>query len=157
MPRLPHESVGVGHPAAIDFAGPVDHCPDGERVRRWTDATADMIFPVPLLIKLPGQTQGGVSSGDAQLIDLVTTVAAVAGVRVPWPVAGRDLFGPPGPPREKVWSTATGRSSPIRPTLLPPFPAAQASRGCSPFLMRFSCLAWTAERARKRSTSLFYT
>jgi membrane-anchored protein YejM (alkaline phosphatase superfamily) len=77
--------------------------------RDLTDATADMIFPVPLFIKRPGQRQGGVSSADAQLIDLVPTVAAVAGVRVPWPVSGRDLFGAAGPPREKVMIDRYGK------------------------------------------------
>jgi arylsulfatase A-like enzyme len=53
---------------------------------------ADMIFPVPLFIKLPGQIEARVSSQDAQLIDLTPTIAAVAGVRVPWQTAGHDLF-----------------------------------------------------------------
>ncbi len=53
---------------------------------------ADMIFPVPLFIKLPGQTEARVSSQDAQLIDLTPTIAAVAGVRIPWQTAGHDLF-----------------------------------------------------------------
>jgi hypothetical protein len=70
--------------------------------RTLTDASADMIFPVPLFIKLPGQTAPRVSSQDAQSIDLLPTIAAFAGVHVPWPVAGHNLFGPAGPPREKI-------------------------------------------------------
>ena len=72
-------------------------------------ANADMIFPVPLFIKLPGQTEGRVSSEDAQSIDLVPTIAAVAGITVPWQVAGHNLFGPPGPPRDKIMIDGSGR------------------------------------------------
>jgi hypothetical protein len=57
-----------------------------------SDKNAEMIFAVPLFIKLPGQTQARVSSQDAQLIDLVPTIAVVAGVRVPWQTAGHDLL-----------------------------------------------------------------
>ncbi len=67
-----------------------------------SEANAEMIFPVPLFIKLPGQTEGHVSTEDAQLIDLVPTIAAVAGVNVPWQVAGRNLFAPSGLAREKI-------------------------------------------------------
>ena len=77
--------------------------------RTLSDANADMIFPVPLFIKLPGQTEGRVSSEDAQSIDLVPTIAAVAGVNVPWQVAGHNLFGPPGPQREKIMIDSSGR------------------------------------------------
>lgn len=77
--------------------------------RTLTDANADMIFPVPLFIKLPGETGPRVSSQDAQSIDLLPTIAVIAGVNVPWPVAGRNLFGPAGPPREKVMIDASWR------------------------------------------------
>ncbi len=72
-------------------------------------ANADMIFPVPLLIKLPGQTDARISNRDVQLIDLLPTIAAVAGVQVPWPVAGRDVFAPNQMAREKVMIDASGR------------------------------------------------
>ena len=72
-------------------------------------ASAPMIFPVPLFIKLPGQTEGRVSAEDAQLIDLAPTIASIAGVSVPWPVAGRDLFAPSGAPREKIMFDSSGR------------------------------------------------
>jgi hypothetical protein len=70
--------------------------------RPLSEANAEMIFPVPLFIKLPGQTEGRVSSEDAQLIDMVPTIAAVAGVNVPWKVAGHDLFEPDGSERQKI-------------------------------------------------------
>ena len=72
-------------------------------------ANAAMIFPVPLFIKLPGQSEGKVSTEDAQLIDLTPTIAAVVGVKVPWPTAGHDLFGSSTPAREKIMIDATGK------------------------------------------------
>lgn len=77
--------------------------------RSLSDANADMIFPVPLLIKLPGQTEPRVSSQDAQSIDLVPTIAAVVGVNLPWQAAGHNLFGPPAPAREKIMFDSSGR------------------------------------------------
>jgi arylsulfatase A-like enzyme len=69
-----------------------------------------MIFPVPLFIKLPGQKDGKVSNEDVQLIDILPTIAAVAGVRVPWTVAGRDAFAANHPSRQKIMIDASGRT-----------------------------------------------
>lgn len=70
---------------------------DGELVN------ADFILGVPLLLKLPGQRQPVQSDADAQLIDLLPTVAAVAGVNPPAQIDGRDLFSKAAPqPRLKV-------------------------------------------------------
>ena len=84
--------------------------------RTLTKANADMIFPVPLFIKLPGQTVGRISSQDAQLIDLVPTIAAVAGVKVPWQVAGHDLFATGAPVREKIMIDANDKKFAYPPT-----------------------------------------
>ena len=84
--------------------------------RTLTKANADMIFPVPLFIKLPGQTVGRISSQDAQLIDLVPTIAAVAGVKVPWQVAGHDLFATGAPLREKIMIDANDKKFAYPPT-----------------------------------------
>ncbi len=73
-------------------------------------ANAEMIFPVPLFIKLPGQSEGKVSGQDAQLIDLTPTIAAVTGFKLSWPTAGHDLFGPAGAPREKIMIDASGKT-----------------------------------------------
>jgi hypothetical protein len=78
--------------------------------RTLSDANADMIFPVPLFIKLPGQKDGKVSNEDVQLIDILPTIAAVAGVRVPWTVAGRDAFAANYPSRQKIMIDASGRT-----------------------------------------------
>ncbi|MFZ0312186.1 MAG: sulfatase-like hydrolase/transferase [Candidatus Korobacteraceae bacterium] len=73
-------------------------------------ASAEMIFPVPLFIKLPGQSEGKVASQDAQLIDLTPTIAAVAGIKLPWPTAGHDLFASAGTPRQKIMIDASGKT-----------------------------------------------
>jgi len=73
-------------------------------------ANAEMIFPVPLFIKLPGQNEDEVSSQDAQLIDLTPTIAAVAGIKLPWATAGHDLFAAAGAPREKIMIDASGKT-----------------------------------------------
>lgn len=43
---------------------------------------------VPLFIKEPGQTTGRIEDGNWQHVDLLPTVADLAGVEVPWEVAG---------------------------------------------------------------------
>jgi hypothetical protein len=73
-------------------------------------ANAEMIFPVPLFIKLPGQSESKVSGQDAQLIDLTPTIAAVVGIKVPWTTAGHDLFAPAGAPRQKIMIDASGKT-----------------------------------------------
>lgn len=52
------------------------------------------LVPVPLFVKLPGQTQGRIDDRNAELVDVLPTVAGALGLPVPWPVDGRDLFGP---------------------------------------------------------------
>jgi arylsulfatase A-like enzyme len=74
-----------------------------------TEQNADLIFPVPLFIKLPDQTEGKVSSKDAQLIDIAPTIAATIGVKIPWQTAGHDLFAPTAPVREKIMIDANGK------------------------------------------------
>jgi hypothetical protein len=50
------------------------------------------ILSVPLFVKLPGQRAGSIDNRNVETIDLLPTVAAAAGVGVPWPVDGHDLF-----------------------------------------------------------------
>ncbi len=88
-----------------------------------SDANAEMIFPVPLFIKLPGQTEGRTLTEDAQSIDLVPTIAAVVGVKLPWAVAGHDLFAPPTAPREKIMIDAEGRRFAYTPTFAQAVPS----------------------------------
>ena len=51
---------------------------------------ADIAFPV-LLVKRPGQDRGEVVDRHAETIDLVPTIAEIAGIPLPWPVDGRSL------------------------------------------------------------------
>ncbi len=81
-----------------------------------SEANADMIFAIPLFIKLPGQTKPAVSDADVQSIDLLPTIASVVGVKVPWPVAGRDIYGANSAPRQKIMIDANGRKFEYPPT-----------------------------------------
>ena len=51
---------------------------------------ADIAFPV-LLVKRPGQDRGEVVDRHAETVDLVPTIAEIAGIPLPWPVDGRSL------------------------------------------------------------------
>jgi hypothetical protein len=51
------------------------------------------IAPVPLFIKAPGQRSGRVSTRPVQTIDILPTMAADLGVRLPWKVDGRPADG----------------------------------------------------------------
>ena len=57
-----------------------------------TENLADIIR-VPLLIKRPGQTAGAVVDGAAETIDILPTIADALGVRLPFAVDGRSLYG----------------------------------------------------------------
>ncbi len=73
-----------------------------------SEANADMIFPIPLFIKLPGQKKPVVSNADVQSIDLLPTIAVIVGVKVPWTVAGRDIYSATSEPRQKVMVDGNG-------------------------------------------------
>ncbi|MGB7555158.1 MAG: hypothetical protein WBM04_12345, partial [Candidatus Korobacteraceae bacterium] len=81
-----------------------------------SEANADMIFAIPLFIKLPGQTKPAISNADVQSIDLLPTIAAVVGVKIPWTIAGRDIYGTNSVPRQKIMIDANGRSFEYPPT-----------------------------------------
>lgn len=70
---------------------------------------ADLVLNVPLFIKLPFQTRGVTSDEDAQLIDVVPTVAGYVGLHVPWPIAGRSLFQKHDQGRAKVAYSFVGK------------------------------------------------
>jgi arylsulfatase A-like enzyme len=81
-----------------------------------------MIFPVPLFIKLAGQRSGNLSDADVQSIDLLPTIAAIAGINIPWPVAGRNIYDPNQAPRQKIMVDATGRRFEYPPTFAATIP-----------------------------------
>jgi hypothetical protein len=89
------------------------------------DDTADMILPIPLFIKLPGQTKPGVSNADVQSIDLLPTISAIVGVKVPWTVAGRDIYGPAAEPRQKVVIDGEGHRFEYAPTFASTIPKSE--------------------------------
>jgi Sulfatase len=91
-----------------------------------SDETADMIFPTPLFIKLPGQTKPVVSNADVQSIDLLPTIAAILGVKVSWTVAGRDIYDANSEPRQKVMVDANGRRFEYPPTFAATIPTKES-------------------------------
>jgi len=63
---------------------------------------ADLAFPL-MLIKRPGQREGETVDGHVETIDLVPTIAEIAGVPLPWEVDGRSLSDErPGPGHVQV-------------------------------------------------------
>ena len=53
------------------------------------------VAAVPLLVKRPGQRRGQVSAANVETIDLLPTVAAELGARLPWPADGESVFAAP--------------------------------------------------------------
>jgi hypothetical protein len=65
--------------------------PQGER-RRIEEGNMEEIAFVPLFVKPPGQTEGGIDDRHARTIDIVPTIADILGVEVPWETDGRSLL-----------------------------------------------------------------
>ncbi len=70
--------------------------------RRVTHRNFAEILSVPLWIKAPGQRQGRLDQRPASLIDLLPTIAELAGAELPWPVDGVSLADPAAPGRERL-------------------------------------------------------
>jgi hypothetical protein len=60
----------------------------GEPRRRVTDATRPDVAVVPFIVKAPGQRAGRVEDGAVRTVDALPTIAAAAGVRMPWKTDG---------------------------------------------------------------------
>jgi hypothetical protein len=60
----------------------------GEPRRRVTDATRPDIAVVPFIVKAPRQRAGRVEDGAVRTVDALPTIAAAAGVRMPWRTDG---------------------------------------------------------------------
>ena len=60
----------------------------GEPRRRVTDATRPDIAAVPFIVKAPRQRAGRVEDGAVRTVDALPTIAAAAGVRMPWRTDG---------------------------------------------------------------------
>jgi arylsulfatase A-like enzyme len=61
------------------------------------------VVRVPLLVKLPGQTEPAARSDRVSLADLYPTVLEVVGLPIPGHLDGRSLLAPPEPERELVF------------------------------------------------------
>jgi sulfatase-like protein len=86
----------------------------GEPRRRVTDATIPDVAVVPFIAKAPGQRAGNVDDGAVRTVDALPTIAAGAGVRVPW-----DTDGMPADERPASGQvTVTGEGSPGTPVAL---------------------------------------
>jgi hypothetical protein len=80
--------------------------------RSLTAANAHEVAAVPLFVKRPGQTAGAVDDRWARSIDVVPTIAELAGVRT-YPLDGASLAGPAAaPPRELTIGRRSG--APLR-------------------------------------------
>ena len=67
----------------------------GQSRRLLSTANSGWILRVPMLVKLPHQRRGRIISRPVRTIDLLPTIADVLGIRIPWQVDGRSLFGVP--------------------------------------------------------------
>lgn len=56
-------------------------------------ATQAELLPVPLFLKLPGQTEAKTSMRNVEHVDLVPTIAEVLGIELPWEVDGASVLG----------------------------------------------------------------
>lgn len=57
------------------------------------------VAAVPLFIKRPGQRQGGVADTNVETIDILPTIAAALGVRLPWSTDGSNVLAAGRPAR----------------------------------------------------------
>lgn len=100
--------------------------PGGSR-RRVNPQNFSDIMSVPLFVRFPGQTEGVVNAGAAQLVDLLPTIAEVLGLPLDWPIDGVSLLAEPATKSSTKLIFGRGRSFPwvvdsrveklLRPTL----------------------------------------
>jgi Sulfatase len=78
----------------------------GEQGRaRVTDGTAPDVLWVPMFIKRPGQRTPSVTDVNMEQVDLLPTIADIAGIRVPWSIDGVSWADPSAAkrPRTQKW------------------------------------------------------
>lgn len=71
------------------------HWPGQDRRAPHETEHPDDILRVPLFVKIPGQSVGGIDDRAAPSVDVLPTVAAVLGRTIPWSTSGRSLLGEP--------------------------------------------------------------
>jgi hypothetical protein len=82
----------------------------GEPSRTLGPHNAPELMWVPQFIKAPGQDDGVVDDRNWEQVDLLPTVADLAGIPVPWTTDGRSQTGPPTRTRtDKWWFDVPGR------------------------------------------------
>jgi arylsulfatase A-like enzyme len=64
----------------------------GDHERTVNRSNVGDIAPVPLFVKTPRERAGRVDDRSARTIDVVPTIAAVLGVRIPWRIDGSSLL-----------------------------------------------------------------
>jgi hypothetical protein len=74
----------------------------GASLREATDQTLPDILPIPLFIKLPGQSQGTISDRNVETIDILPTIADVVGMPVSSEWQGSSLLKDTSRPRKTV-------------------------------------------------------
>jgi hypothetical protein len=67
-----------------------------------SEDTAAAVFSIPLLIKLPTQTEGRVSERHVSNVDLLATIADVIGEDTPWETDGASVVASEFADREKI-------------------------------------------------------
>jgi hypothetical protein len=67
------------------------------------------IAGVPLLIKYPGRAGGAIDDSPVRTIDIVPTIAAELGERLPWDAEGRPIGSGPLPRRIRIGIGGSGR------------------------------------------------
>jgi hypothetical protein len=70
---------------------------NGQPLRGASTVNYPQILWPPLLIKYPGETTGKVDDRPVSSLDILPTIAQVAGVKIPWKVAGTSLLEPAEP------------------------------------------------------------
>jgi Sulfatase len=68
----------------------------GNPRRLLAEGNAAQLMWVPAFIKSPGQTKGRIDDRNWEHVDLLPTIADIAGLSIPWKVDGVSQTGPPG-------------------------------------------------------------
>jgi len=74
----------------------------GASLREATAATLPDLLPVPLLIRQPGQTQGSITDRNAEIIDILPTIADITGMQPDPEWAGSSLLSAETRPRKTL-------------------------------------------------------
>ena len=72
-----------------------------DSIRDLSETNYPDIMPVPLIIKVPGQTEGVLSDRNVQTIDILPTLAEMLDVTLPWPVDGHSAIDPSIPENDQ--------------------------------------------------------